>query len=69
MSKQNVPFFARFLETSAPQVRTGIKAGAETGATANKERERTQKSPSDFDEMVTMKYPSDNDEYMGELDW
>ncbi len=66
MAKQNVPFFARFLETQQPQVRTGLKAGAETGATA-RERERTQKAPSDFDEMVTMKYPSDSDEYMG--DW
>ena len=47
------------------RVRTGVKAGAESGATAR--RERTQKSPSDFDEMVTMKYPSDSDEWMG--DW
>ena len=65
MAKQNVPFFARFLETQQPAVRTGLKAGAESGATAR--RERTQKSPSDFDEMVTMKYPSDSDEWMG--DW
>ncbi len=62
MAKQNVPFFARFLETQTPQVRTGVKAGAEGG----RERERTQKAPSDFDEMVTMKYPSDDDEYRWE---
>lgn len=61
MAKQNVPFFARFLETQQPKVRTGVKAGAESGA--NRE---TTKAPSDFDEMVTMKYPSDDDEYRWE---
>jgi len=66
MAKQNVPFFARFLETQTPKVKTGVKAGAETGATADRRRERTQKAPSDFDEMVTMKYPSDDDEYYAE---
>ena len=62
MAKQNVPFFARFLETQAPQVRTGVKAGAEGG-----DRQRTTKAPSDFDEMVTLKYPSDDDEYRIEI--
>ncbi len=67
MAKQNVPFFARFLETQTPKVKTGVKAGAEAGATAaNRERDRTTKAPSDFDEMVTMKYPSDDDEYRWE---
>jgi len=67
MSNKNVPFFARFLETQQPQVRTGVKAGAETGAAAHRHRERTQKSPSDFDEYVTMKYPSDDDEML--MEW
>lgn len=62
MAKQNVPFFARFLETQTPRVRTGVKAGAVDGAA----RRETTKAPSDFDEMVTMKYPSDDDEYRWE---
>ena len=51
--KQDVPFFARYLEGQEfPQVRTGVKAGA-----------ITTKYPSDRDELATtQKYPSDDDE-------
>jgi hypothetical protein len=51
-TKNEVPFFARFLEGQAfPSVRTDVKAGT------------TLKFPSDRDEGdVTMKYPSDDDE-------
>ena len=63
MANQNVPFFARFLEAQTPQVKTGLKAGAETTTTRPR---ATNKYPSDQDEtMVTMKYPSDDDEYRG----
>lgn len=62
MAQQNVPFFARFLETQTPQVRTGVKAGAADGGTRPRV---TLKYPSDDDEMVTLKYPSDDDEYRG----
>lgn len=53
MAKENVPFFARFLETQ-PRVRTGVQAGS---------RYVTLKYPSDADENAyTLKYPSDGDE-------
>lgn len=45
------PFFARFLEGGAfPQVRTDVKAGW------------GKPTPIDPDQLVTHKYPSDNDE-------
>lgn len=55
-TKDDVPFFARFLEGQQfPQVKTNVKAGI--GPV-------THKYPSDSDEGdQTMKYPSDNDEY------
>ncbi|MCB9551896.1 MAG: microviridin/marinostatin family tricyclic proteinase inhibitor [bacterium] len=62
MAKQNVPFFARFLEAQAPTVQTGLKAGAADGNTRPR---ATDKYPSDADEYVTLKYPSDDDEYRG----
>lgn len=46
------PFFARFLETESTEL--PVEADGKAGATA--------KSPSDKDEFVTLKYPSDNDE-------
>lgn len=51
-TKNEVPFFARYLEgQDFPSVKTDVKAGA------------TLKFPSDRDEGdVTHKYPSDNDE-------
>ena len=58
MANQNVPFFARFLEAQSPQVKTGLKAGAEAGTTPRV----TLKYPSDRDESYTLKYPSDDDE-------
>jgi hypothetical protein len=55
MSKNQQPFFARYLEGQAfPEVKTNVKAGPLTV---------THKHPSDSDEGdVTMKYPSDDDE-------
>lgn len=51
--EQDVPFFARFLEgQDFPQVKTNVKAGSRA----------TTKHPSDLDEDVTQKYPSDGDE-------
>lgn len=53
-TKNEVPFFARFLEgQDFPSVKTDIKAGI--GAV-------TDKFPSDRDEDVTHKFPSDSDE-------
>lgn len=50
-TEKEVPFFARFLEGQEfPHVKTNVKAG------------RTLKFPSDLDETVTQKYPSDDDE-------
>lgn len=47
------PFFVRFLEGQEyPQVQSDVKAGP--GG--------THKSPSDIDEVQTMKYPSDGDD-------
>ena len=52
--KTDVPFFARYLEgQDYPEVQTDVKAGG---------RGVTLKSPSDLDEAVTMKYPSDGDD-------
>lgn len=52
MSKNEQPFFVRYLEGQEfPQVKTDVKAGM------------TLKYPSDRDEGdVTQKFPSDNDE-------
>jgi hypothetical protein len=52
--KNELPFFARFLEGQAfPQVKTNVKAGIAP----------TRKYPSDSDELEqTQKYPSDGDE-------
>lgn len=57
MSTRNIktPFFARFVESSPNQVKTGLRSGADG---------KTSKYPSDYDEM-TLKYPSDDDEYKG----
>lgn len=60
MSKK--PFFMRFVEDQPARVGTDVKAGAASGG----DRKETTKAPSDFDEMVTMKYPSDDDEYRWE---
>jgi hypothetical protein len=55
MQKEEVPFFARFLESQeALQVRTDVKAGA-----------RDPWPPQD----VTMKYPSDDDEDVVVIDF
>ena len=52
--KNELPFFARFLEGQEfPQVKTNIKAGRPLV---------TNKYPSDGDENVTHKHPSDSDE-------
>ena len=49
MKKKEEPFFARYLEgQNFPQVKTNIKAGP-----------TTQKYPSDVDEDMTLKFPSD----------
>jgi hypothetical protein len=49
MKKKEEPFFARYLEGQKfPQVKTNIKAGP-----------TTQKYPSDADEDMTLKFPSD----------
>jgi hypothetical protein len=49
-----VPFFARYLdEQDYPRVQSDVKAGS---------RLVTAKAPSDIDEMITMKYPSDGDD-------
>ena len=51
MDTKDKPFFVRFLEgQDFPSVKTDIKAG------------RTLKYPSDGDDDVTHKFPSDNDE-------
>jgi hypothetical protein len=51
MNTKEQPFFVRFLEGGDfPQVKTNVKAGV------------TLKRPSDADEYVTNKYPSDDDE-------
>jgi len=54
-TKNEYPFFARFLEgQNFPEVKTDIKAGAFSATT---------KFPSDLDEIEhTLKYPSDGDE-------
>ena len=56
------PFFMRFIERQdkqpAEQVRTNVKAGAADDK--GKERKEWEKG------YETMKYPSDNDEYMPE---
>ena len=52
------PFFERFIQEQRPTaVKTDVKGGAEGGRSA-----RTHKEPSDNDENVTLKYPSDTDE-------
>ena len=49
MTKKEEPFFSRYLEGQHfPHVKTNIKAGPET-----------QKYPSDADENMTLKFPSD----------
>lgn len=49
-----VPFFARYLEgQDYPEVQSDVKAGR---------GQVTLKAPSDIDEAVTMKYPSDGDD-------
>lgn len=54
-NESQVPFFARFLEgQDYPQVETDVKAGPFGGGTA--------KHPTDLDDAVTMKYPSDGDD-------
>lgn len=56
LANESVPFFARFLEgQELPQVQTDVKAGG-------KGLKPTQKYPSDIDEAVTLKYPSDGDD-------
>jgi hypothetical protein len=51
-SKSELPFFARYLEGQEyPEVKTDVRAGI-----------HTNKFPSDGDDVVTMKYPSDDDE-------
>ena len=53
-TKPSVPFFARYLDgQDYPEVQTDVKAGS---------RIVTQKAPSDIDEMITMKFPSDGDD-------
>ena len=50
-TKNEQPFFARFLEgQDFPNVKSNVKAG------------RTLKYPSDGDDNVTHKFPSDSDE-------
>lgn len=50
---EETPFFARFLESQDyPSVESGVKAGPGGGGSA----------PA-IDQMHTMKYPSDDDEY------
>lgn len=52
MNTNEQPFFAKYLEGQEfPQVRTSIKAGPET-----------QKYPSDADEDLTLKFPSDSED-------
>lgn len=54
MTDQATPFFVRFLEGQPyPEVEADVKAGR-GGATT--------KYPSDIDEAITMKYPSDGDD-------
>ena len=54
-SDSQVPFFTRFLEgQDYPQVETDVKAGPRPWATS--------KTPTDLDDVVTMKYPSDGDD-------
>lgn len=54
ITKNEQPFFARFLEGQEfPKIKTNIKAGI--GPVTNK-------FPSDHDEDVTHKFPSDSDE-------
>lgn len=49
MNTNEQPFFARYLEGQEfPQVKTNVKAGP-----------TTQKYPSDVDENMTLKFPSD----------
>lgn len=53
--KPEIPFFARYLEgQDFPQVKSNVKAGPVVIP--------TRKFPSDGDEDVTMKAPSDDDE-------
>lgn len=59
MSQHTKPFFARFLEQAAA-AELDVEVSSEAG---RRRPRRTQKSPSDRDEMMeTMKYPSDSDE-------
>lgn len=52
MNTNEQPFFVKYLEEQEfPRVRTNIKAGPET-----------QKYPSDADEGVTLKFPSDSED-------
>jgi hypothetical protein len=49
MNNNEQPFFARYLEGQEfPQVKSNVKAGP-----------TTQKYPSDVDENMTLKFPSD----------
>lgn len=52
-TKAEKPFFARYLEgQDFPDTKTNLKAGV------------SQKAPSDTDELVTNKYPSDGDDFI-----
>ncbi|MEM7065806.1 MAG: microviridin/marinostatin family tricyclic proteinase inhibitor [Cyanobacteria bacterium P01_B01_bin.77] len=55
-----VPFFARYLEGQVTQKLT--QADLEKISGGNKEPIQTDRFPSDVDDPITMKYPSDSDE-------
>ena len=58
MKTNEQPFFARFLEgQDFPEVKTNVKAGS-----------ATTKFPSDLDEAVTNKWPSDGDDFPPDID-
>jgi len=65
MKQTKTPFFAKFLENQISKEAQNITTGGKPGKGKKKDQDVvTMKFPSDDDEdiLVTMKFPSDNDE-------